>query len=104
MFSFILYNKKIDLILSIKLFSLFFRNESLQITMLDYQNDGAFDVTISSLVPESQLTSRTTFYCELIIPSTPCHITKKFIYSIGKKSIIFLDYERRDKNYLKGLL
>lgn len=70
-------------------FYVFFRNISLQITMNDYQDDesGAFDVTVSTIVEESQLTRSTVFYCNLVLPSTPYQITKKFVYIAGKKSI-----------------
>lgn len=63
------------------------RNSTLPIDILDYQNDGAYDVTVSSLFSESELPSRTIFFCELIIPNTPYNITKRFIYNPGKKNI-----------------
>lgn len=75
----------IDLKLQINIcYNFCFRNSSLPIEILDYQNDGAFDVTISTLFSESELPSRTTFFCELIIPSTPYNITKRFVYNPGK--------------------
>ncbi|CAH1732597.1 uncharacterized protein LOC114129278 [Aphis gossypii] len=67
------------------------RNSSLPIEILDYQNDGAFDVTISTLFSESELPSRTTFFCELIIPSTPYNITKRFVYNPGNTESLSAD-------------
>uniref|UniRef100_A0A2S2Q2N4 Ig-like domain-containing protein n=1 Tax=Sipha flava TaxID=143950 RepID=A0A2S2Q2N4_9HEMI len=59
------------------------RNSTLPIDILDYQNDGAYDVTVSSLFSESELPSRTIFFCKLIIPNTPYSITKRFVYNPG---------------------
>jgi len=66
---------------------LFRRNSTLDTEILDYKNDGAYDVTVSSLFSESELPSRTVFFCQVIIPGTPYNITKRFIYNSGKSFI-----------------
>lgn len=78
-------------------FFFFFRNRSLFAETLDYQNDGAFDVTVYVLLSESELPSRTVFFCELIIPNTPYNVTKRYVYSPGKN---FRKFIKKNKIYI----
>lgn len=72
------------------LFVIFFRNCTLPIESLDYQNDGTYDVTVSTFFSESELPSRTIFFCELVIPNTSYNMTKRFVYNPGKKTYLYL--------------
>lgn len=79
-----IYNKNDTTLFRYNWFFLFCRNSSLPVELVDFPNDGAYDVTVSTLFTESELPSRTVFYCELIIPNTPYNVTKRFVYNPGK--------------------
>ncbi|XP_050439031.1 uncharacterized protein LOC126844696 [Adelges cooleyi] len=59
------------------------RNDSLMIDQVDYQIKGAYYITVYTMIPETQLPSKTMFYCELEIPYTPYRNAKKFFYNPG---------------------
>lgn len=73
-------------------FNFYYRNSTLPIEIQDYQNDGAYDVTISTLFAESELPSQTIFFCQIVIPDTPYNTTKRFVYNPGKLIYITLLY------------